>query len=201
MNGDEAAEKKPHKEEMNGDEAEKKPHKGELHVNDLYEAVGSYGAYQMLQFAIMIWLSIGMAANSVAGYMSLGGTIPAYICHDSDDGDASALTQFSETLQNMTVRNATQCLVMRTCKNLTIETTFHSVGEHFRSKYPPQVYESFEFACESDRLSSTIATISSFIALPGFMLGVNDFFPVQQYETKAATSPTTSAGVRSCSGA
>jgi hypothetical protein len=50
-----------------------------IHMNEVYESVGSYGLYQMIQFAIMTLMSVSMAANSVAGYMSLGMHI--YIFH------------------------------------------------------------------------------------------------------------------------
>lgn len=117
-------------------------------LDQVYLSIKSYGLYQLFFFLTVQCAAWPSASNNVAGFFSLGGLIPDYIC--SDEG-----LQFHLTPDVIRKNSTKACDLVRSCRNLTTQNSWFSM------------YEEYEWVCQPEYIRSTISSILpvvSFIA-------------------------------------
>uniref|UniRef100_A0A914VBZ8 Major facilitator superfamily (MFS) profile domain-containing protein n=1 Tax=Plectus sambesii TaxID=2011161 RepID=A0A914VBZ8_9BILA len=130
-----------------------------LNFDEIFERIKSYGWYQLFFLLTVQYACIPQAGMTAGGFFSLGGLIPTYTCSDNGTTvvfDKSNITQYADEA----------CIMVKTCRNLTVDSVMYSM------------YEEFQWMCVPSYLMPTMASIMPIAAITGFLIGghISDHF-------------------------
>ncbi|TKR70084.1 hypothetical protein L596_022152 [Steinernema carpocapsae] len=128
-------------------------------LDQVFKAIKSYGRYQLFIFLTVQWACFPMAANSAAGFFSLGGLKPDYHCHDQNN-------IFTITADEISTNSTQACFMVKSCSNLTTTNAWYSM------------YEEYEWVCAPDYVRSSVASFLPFATMIGYSIAghFSDYF-------------------------
>ncbi|KAI1701918.1 sugar transporter domain-containing protein [Ditylenchus destructor] len=133
-------------------------------LKDLDEVIdiasgGGYGYYQLLFLLTSQYACWSQVANTVAGFFSLGGLIPTYICFDKG-------FEFRLLPSDIQRNSTASCAMVRQCKNLTTESHWLSM------------YEEYNWICQPDYIRATVSSLLPIGQFIGYAVSghLSDYF-------------------------